>query len=236
MSKPFRDKIMLVSQILGCTEFGSILWYFRLGPSVCCDPKMHYADMHMLAVYTRCTCQVADNERHAGPEPTAYLWHVFRPWPSHRPSADSQAAKLSSTQPQGSTRTELRQHSCYTLTNAWEFNIIAAAVLPATFRPAPISLGGLTRSTQTSVCSASPVNSFTSRSTMLSSMSTADTIASNGSPGRKTEDCAARKRSWQKENGEGIIMRRSSVLLTDWQRCKLGLSKESRVEDKGLLM
>jgi len=85
---------------------------------------------------------------------------------------------------------------------------------------------------------ASPVNSFTSRSTMSSSISTADTIASNGSPspGRKTEDCAARKRSWQKENGEGIIMRRSSVLLTGWQRCKLGLSKGSRVEDEGLLM
>ena len=86
---------------------------------------------------------------------------------------------------------------------------------------------------------ASPANSCTSTSTLSSSLSTADTmITADGSPSPVralySEEYSSRKQFCQKEGSGGI--RRSTVLLTDRQRCKLGLSKGSRVEDEGLLM
>ena len=81
---------------------------------------------------------------------------------------------------------------------------------------------------------ASPTKSFTTASSMLSSRSLSfdDKITADDSlcSGRNAKD---KKKSWQKE-GMGSI-RRSSMLLTDRQRCILSLFKGNRVEDGGLL-
>ena len=114
------------------------------------------------------------------------------------------------------------------------FNILASPNEPGPSKHERANFSVLT--SESWEAPASPVKSLTRSSTIFSSpsLSIADTITANGSPRSRRMANECRRQLLQKEGSGGI--RRSSVLLTDRQRCKLSLSKGSRVEDEGLLM